>query len=530
MRQVLFRIPLDSDWCLGPLCVPGFGFGVVLALWLIVGGIGLWMYFRRNAAARSTTELAIQVAIWGAAAAAIVMLPTWVHLSTDRQLADAQAALQKETFGSRSYLTEHDRRDRAWRKRRLFRQAVDAYESEIQSQERWPLAYARQAWILATAPDESVRDGRRAVERAETARELSGGEVNCHDSKVLDALAAAYAEAGRFDDAVKTAQRAASFAPPAGIEENDPGELSGIRRRMQRYRNGEAYRDLNAGKSLPLYGYGFMMFVGFVAAGWTAMRRGRMVGIPNETIWDVCLWVLVGGIGGARLWFVLQYHDRVFEDAHSLGGYLFALINLREGGLVLYGGIVMALTAFLLFCRKRKLNPLLMTDVVIPSFFVGLAFGRLGCFMNGCCYGDRCTLPWAVSFPLGSVPDMALVSRGYLDRWQAGTLALHPSQLYSSLNAVALALLTHFYFRVRRRDGAVLALALLTYPVTRFLIEYLRGDEPGRFGTSLTISQWGSLAILTSGIAYTLWLSRRPRRITPVRIPAPEKSPAPAAA
>ena len=135
--------------------------------------------------------------------------------------------------------------------------------------------------------------------------------------------------------------------------------------------------------------------------------------------------------------------------------------------------------------------------------------------MNGCCYGDRCELPWAIQFPIGSVPDTALVSRGFVLADETLVFGLHPSQIYMSLNAVVLAVLTHAYFRYRHRDGSVLALGWLAYPITRFVIEFVRGDEMGQFNTSFTISQWVSMGLFVSGLMYLGWLMRRPAsRIT----------------
>ncbi len=134
--------------------------------------------------------------------------------------------------------------------------------------------------------------------------------------------------------------------------------------------------------------------------------------------------------------------------------------------------------------------------------------------MNGCCYGDRCELPWAIQFPLGSVPDMALVIRGFVSPDSPWSMPLQPTQIYSSLNALVLAFLTATYFRYRNRDGAVLAMGMLTYPITRFSIEYLRGDEMGQFGTSFTISQWVSVGLFCAGLVYLFWLSRRPQTVT----------------
>lgn len=271
-------------------------------------------------------------------------------------------------------------------------------------------------------------------------------------------------------------------------------------------------------QGIPVYGYGFMLFLAFVAAGWTAGRRAESVGISREFVWDAGVWMFVAGIVGARLFYVTQFADRVFVrmvDGRRvpLEGFdkLLAIINLPDGGLVFYGGVLGGIAAFILYCRVKKLPTLRMADVFVPSVFVGLAFGRMGCFLNGCCFGDRCDLPWAVVFPQGSVPFVALVDRGLLPADAAATFPLHPAQLYSVANALALALLTHAYFRYRHKDGAVLAVGWLVYPITRFVLEYLRSDELGQFGTTLTISQWVSIAMFASGLVFTAWLNFRPR-------------------
>ena len=478
MQQVLIRIPLDAPWFFG---IPGFGFGIVLALWVLAGV--WWFRSNRQQLSGNVLRIATFAVIWIVVAGVIVALPQLLHISTDSALADAKTRVKNLSPGSKEYAQAFIDRDKHWRKRRLFTEAIQAYKQESADN---PEAKLRLAWILATAPDADVRDGKEATQLANEA--ISNTRAS---AAALDTLAAAYAESGKYSEAIATATRAAKATKrSATVDPGEAGDIVGIRQRLQDYQSHRPYKDINVGRSVPLYGYGFMMFVGFVAAGWTAIRRGRLVGIEKDVIWDVCLWVLVGGVGGARLFYIVQYRESVFKGAQSPGDYLVALFNLREGGLVLYGGITLALAAFVLFCWRRKLSPLLMTDIIMPSFFIGLAFGRLGCFMNGCCYGDRCDLPWAIPFPLGSVPDMVLVDRGFLDKAQAVTIALHPSQVYSSLNALLLAFLMHCFFFVRRRDGSVLALALLTYPVTRFLIEFLRGDEMGKLNTPLTISQW----------------------------------------
>ena len=259
-------------------------------------------------------------------------------------------------------------------------------------------------------------------------------------------------------------------------------------------------------QKVPVFGYGFMLFIGFTVSGWTAARRAKQVGIASETIWDLAFWLFISGILGARLFFVIQYRANVFEGKHGLD-IIKTTLNLRDGGLVLYGGIILAMIAYTVFCLRKKINPLLLVDVIIPSAFICLGFGRLGCFLNGCCYGDVCDLPWAISFPKESVPWVALLNRGYISIDASYSLALHPTQLYSSLNGFILAAVSAAYFPYRERNGSVLALTLLVYPITRFVIEYLRADEFGKWGTTLTISQIVSIVIFSVGVIFLYGLN-----------------------
>ncbi|QDT66157.1 prolipoprotein diacylglyceryl transferase [Calycomorphotria hydatis] len=259
---------------------------------------------------------------------------------------------------------------------------------------------------------------------------------------------------------------------------------------------------------IPIYGYGLMVFLGFATGGWLAAKRAGSVGLNPEIVWDLLMWVFIAGIGGARLFYLIQYRDRIFSSDMSLPQRLFTAVNLSDGGLVLFGGVLMVVVAMVVFSYRNKISPLLMADIVVPSFFVGLMFGRIGCLLNGCCFGDRCELPWGIQFPAGSVPFSILVERGFLDPASEATFPLHPTQIYSSLNAGLLALVTSALFRLRPPHGAVLAFGLMTYPITRFLIEFIRGDEMGKFGTGLTISQLLSLGMVAAGAVLAAWVWR----------------------
>ncbi|MFN0198918.1 MAG: prolipoprotein diacylglyceryl transferase [Planctomycetaceae bacterium] len=150
-------------------------------------------------------------------------------------------------------------------------------------------------------------------------------------------------------------------------------------------------------------------------------------------------------------------------------------------------------------------------------------FGRIGCLLYGCCFGDRCELPWGITFPKGGITFEALLQRGFLTEADQATFPLHPTQIYSAIDALVLAILLSLYYPRRSRDGAVLAMGWIIYPITRFFMEYLRGDEMGQFGTSLTIAQWISIGLFASGLAFWVFISRQRNGVTPYiasKIPA----------
>jgi phosphatidylglycerol:prolipoprotein diacylglycerol transferase len=148
-------------------------------------------------------------------------------------------------------------------------------------------------------------------------------------------------------------------------------------------------------------------------------------------------------------------------------------------------------------------------DAVAPSIAIGTLFGRLGCFLNGCCYGDPCRLPWAVSFPEPSPPWAHHRALGLIPPGAMHSLPVHPTQLYAALDGFIILLLLSAFYPLRRRDGEVIGLLMVTYPITRFLIEFLRNDE-GVFFAGLTISQNISVALFAAGCVYLAWLSKRP--------------------
>ena len=253
---------------------------------------------------------------------------------------------------------------------------------------------------------------------------------------------------------------------------------------------------------IKVFGYGAMLVLAFVGSTWLATWRARREKLNPDVILDMAFWIFFIGLVGARLFYCIQYWGRGINN-------LLDVLQYWKGGMVYYGGVLGGSIAFFVYRHFRPfpLRPYL--DAIAPAIMVGTFFGRLGCFLNGCCYGDVCNLPWAVSFPKPSPPWDYEFARGLIPGSATQSLPLHPTQLYSSLDSLVILMLLWTFYPLRRRDGEVMGLLMVTYPITRFLIEYLRNDE-GVFFAGLTISQNISLVLLLGGFAYWFWLSRLP--------------------
>ena len=335
---------------------------------------------------------------------------------------------------------------------------------------------------------------------------------------------------------------------------------------------------------LAIRGYGFFVAVGVLSAVALGCRLGQQLGFDRDTILTSAFYIVGCGIVGARLFYVIEYFDDFRRESASAT--VAAMLRFHEGGLVVYGGFIGAVVGFAAFVLRTKTPPLKLLDVYPSAMMVGLGFGRLGCLMNGCCWGGLCATAIAIAFPAGSPPYMRHLETGELlgarlepleggHRWRvvrvdsgsaaaakgvhvgdeiigrrllmapddlrrvvresrknngsrpvlewtttdrrrlvwrvqdlpAESLPVHPAQLYASVNAFLLAGLLYFYVGYRRRPGDVFALLITLYPVSRFLLERIRSDEPGIAGTSFTISQWVSIVLLLTATAW--WVSTR---------------------
>jgi len=259
---------------------------------------------------------------------------------------------------------------------------------------------------------------------------------------------------------------------------------------------------------LPVFGYGLMMVIGFLAAIEVAKKLAKRVGLDGEIFVNAALIALVAGIVGARLSHVLEnFHDYTRAD-RSVFANLFDAINLRSGGLTFYGGFILATPILIWYAIAKKIPVKVGMDIIAPCLMIGLAFGRIGCFMNGCCYGAECNLPWAVRFPYASnayvdqfenreiAPPQELMGPGVngprllttheiqndpeLKAMAAQITAkpVHPAQLYSSFTAFLLAALLIAYFTMPHAAGRVFALMLMLEGSARYVLEMVRVEPP----------------------------------------------------
>lgn len=241
--------------------------------------------------------------------------------------------------------------------------------------------------------------------------------------------------------------------------------------------------------------YGVFMALGFTGALLNWVSQGRRRGYDSQFCTDLMFWVMLSGIGGARIAYVLENWNAEYA------GHPLDIIRIDQGGLIFFGGFVAAGAAVAIFAVRRKIQLISLLDFVITSVPLAHALGRIGCFMNGCCYGTLTSLPIGVHFPKGSLPWQEHLAEGVLQQSAAVSCAVHPVQLYESLYNFLLFILLFFVFRRSRRAGLVSGLYLVLYSIGRFTLEFFRGDRPERLAVgAFSIGQFVSIFVFAAGV------------------------------
>lgn len=227
-----------------------------------------------------------------------------------------------------------------------------------------------------------------------------------------------------------------------------------------------------------LYSYGILMALGVGLGLWFLYVQGKKQGLPAPRVLDAAFYILLISILGAKL--IL-----LFSDFRRYTGNPSELLNLARSGGVFQGGLIFGVLFALWYFRRHKLPTWKMADLIAPALALGHGFGRIGCFLAGCCYGRTCELPWGVTYTHPRAGELTGIPLG---------VERHPVQLYESvLNFINFAVL-FFILRKKKFDGQVFSFYIMNYSVIRFFTEYFRGDHPAK---SILIQGASPLSSLT---------------------------------
>ena len=243
-----------------------------------------------------------------------------------------------------------------------------------------------------------------------------------------------------------------------------------------------------------------MLAISFLAGVYYIQRVSKRDSLPFDQFLTIAYIMVFGGVIGARLGYAVLH----LEEFSGNWGAVFNPFQSGQfgiAGLNLYGGVLLAIGGTVAYCRWKRLSVLDVFDYFSPTLGLGMAITRIGCFLNGCCFGTPCDLPWAVKFPVGSIP------------WTIfGEQHLHPSQLYSSAYGLILFILLHQMMKRRKFVGQLIAVLFMTEAVFRFAIEYVRYYEEEMIlsigSLDPTYNQLVSVSLFLLGLGI-YWFQRR---------------------
>lgn len=238
---------------------------------------------------------------------------------------------------------------------------------------------------------------------------------------------------------------------------------------------------------IKVYSYGLMIMIGIIAAFVVAEKRAKKFGLDPDKVFDLGMMSGIGGLVGAKLLYFITEWDVLIKGSLTFRDIMF--------GFVVYGGIIGGILAGYLYCKVKKLNFLKHFDIVMPSIALAQGFGRIGCFLAGCCYGRETDAWYGMEFNHSVYSNMAGVK-------------VIPTQLVMSAADFVHFFILVFIAKKVKKDGVVAGCYLLFYSIGRFLIEFLRNDPRGGVG-GLSTSQFISLFIFAAGVGMVLFFGLR---------------------
>ena len=254
---------------------------------------------------------------------------------------------------------------------------------------------------------------------------------------------------------------------------------------------------------LHIRSYGVMLAAAFLVGTAIALREARRLQLDEDRLVSVILAALVAGVLGARGLYVVEHVDDFRREWGSV-------LALWQGGLTLYGGIVAGTAVGLATARRVGLPMWVAADALTPSVAIGTAFGRVGCFLNGCCYGRPTKLPWGVVFPPDSFAGL-----------EFGNTAVHPSQLYFSLAGLALFGIAWVLRRRLAPPGVLFWTVLALFALVRIPLDFTRAYE-----VESRLFEWRGLAVTESQVTSLVLMVFASLMILRLRQGAPASHPA----
>jgi phosphatidylglycerol---prolipoprotein diacylglyceryl transferase len=231
--------------------------------------------------------------------------------------------------------------------------------------------------------------------------------------------------------------------------------------------------------NISIYGYGTMIAIGICAAILLVTRRARQRKYDEDSILNMSIFAIISGILGGKLLYLITDIKLIIQDP--------SMLKDIGSGFVIYGAIIGGGLAVFIYCRRKKWSVPRVFDLVIPAIPLAQGFGRIGCFLAGCCYGKETILRIGVEFKNSP--------------FAPSGVHLHPTQIYSFIFDFCLAFFLLWYDRKERKDGRVFSLYVMFYSIGRFFVEFLRDDPRGSVGVFST-SQFISIFTLIIGIFF----------------------------
>jgi phosphatidylglycerol---prolipoprotein diacylglyceryl transferase len=287
------------------------------------------------------------------------------------------------------------------------------------------------------------------------------------------------------------------------------------------------YPDLFRIGDFVITSFGLMMFLSFLTAAWVTGAQLRRYGLPKELAWDMLAWCALGGILGAKLYYLALHWQALLADPVT------ELVS--RGGLVWYGGLIGGVVAYYLQVRARELSVPTMYDATAPGLALAYVVGRFGCFLVGDDYGRYTDGPLGIAFPRGIPPSTAGILRSMGETVpehiaDAAVVPVHPTQLYEMVLAgLMFVILWHAGARRGLRAGQLFALYMILYGIERFGIEFVRAKADRLFigGIGFSTSQLASVLLAAAGAF--LWARQgRAGAATPLVAPPTAHAAAPA--